>query len=79
LSYEVRFQFQRQFRLLRRTCEHLINLFEQSEYYPKGLYGRNTKTAKEHILVFLWYIIILIINYKNYKAFLYFTLNIADK
>jgi len=43
------------FRLSRKTCELIINLFKQSKYYPKGSCGRKKKTAKEHILVFLWF------------------------
>ncbi|XP_018399999.1 PREDICTED: putative nuclease HARBI1 [Cyphomyrmex costatus] len=46
---------QRHFRLSRKICKRIINLFKQSKYCPKGLRGRNNKTPKEHVLVFLWF------------------------
>ncbi|XP_071649777.1 putative nuclease HARBI1 isoform X2 [Temnothorax longispinosus] len=51
-------QFKSRFRISRETCDFLVDLFEQSEYYSlegerKG--GYKSKTALEHILCFLWF------------------------
>ncbi|KAH7985422.1 hypothetical protein HPB51_026833 [Rhipicephalus microplus] len=49
-------QFRQDFRVSRRVAETLIRGFEGSRHYPcsdRG--GSPSKTAEEHILVFLWF------------------------
>ncbi|XP_067217025.1 uncharacterized protein [Linepithema humile] len=48
-------EFKNHFRVSRKTCNLLINMFKRSEYYPSGRRGIKTKAAKEHILCFLWF------------------------
>ncbi|XP_065310827.2 putative nuclease HARBI1 [Dermacentor albipictus] len=49
-------EFRRNFRVSRSVAEDLIRRFEDSEFYPRSDRGGSpSKTAEEHVLIFLWF------------------------
>ncbi|KAH7966215.1 hypothetical protein HPB49_014501 [Dermacentor silvarum] len=48
-------EFRRNFRVLRAVADNLISRFENSDFYPRSDRGGSpSKTAEEHVLVFIW-------------------------
>ncbi|KAH7948688.1 hypothetical protein HPB49_000861 [Dermacentor silvarum] len=49
-------EFRRNFRVSRAVADSLISRFENSDFYPRSDRGGSpSKTAEEHILVFIWF------------------------